>query len=343
MAGQQQEPASVIKPVYIRSTSIPAGDRALSVTELCRSVEKTCGQNSVDGAQFFGGLWRIYMTSDAARMDILLSGFDIRGIHVDPSDSNPFSIKAANGQEVPTTKLTISDIPLFVKDEEICTALDKLGIKLVGGLKLEYSRDEAGQLTRWKTGRRFTWIPVPAVPLKRNIRLGIYQAKFFHKEQWFGEKKMDKICNRCLLPGHYVRECTNPIRCKTCQGEGHKAGDPVCNLDTERGGDEVERGNEVQQVESVQQAVPAQPEARDATAVAPADIESTAGQGPGSGDSVPSTPKGSAGQGGSGSSTGGGVKRPHPPTSPGEYEVKKVVQESSESSDSMEDGSDGNT
>ena len=169
--------------------------------------------------------------SEECRVNLLLTRFDIRGIHICPCDSNPFSIRGPNGQEVPTTKLTISDIPFDVTDEEICNALSKLGINVTGGLKCEYSLDESGQLTRWKTGRRFGWIPVPSTPLRRNIRIGFYQARLFHKEQWISERKADKRCSRCLALGHFARECNNPIQCRTCHGEGHKMGDPACSLE----------------------------------------------------------------------------------------------------------------
>ncbi len=355
MAGGPQD-AGIINPVYIKSSTMPSGDKALSVTELCRNIENTCGKNSVEGAQLFGGLWRVYLTKPEYRLNILLHGFDIRGVHVEPTDTNPYTIKGSDGQEVPTTKLTISDVSLLAKEEDIVNVLKKAGINPIGGLRFEYSRDESGELTRWKTGRRFTWIPVPAVPLKRDLRIGIYSAKLFHKEQWYNAKKGDKVCNRCLEPGHYVRACANPIKCRTCLKSGHRAGDPICDLGMDTVNGTTQLVDERQQAGGDQQAPSRDVEERDSGHVTTgpgeaADAASPRGVSPVPNEGgVPSTPLNNpGGSGGSirgGGAGEGGLKRP-PPISPSvdNQQLTKRVTTNDEhkADDSCSSDGEGNT
>ena len=141
-------------------------------------------------------------------------------------DTNPFLMRDT-GVEIESTRLTIGDIPLSYSNKEIEDYLLSKGCKPLSALKYELERDEAGQLTHWKTGRRFIFIEMPSSPLPRDVRIGRFQAKLYHKEQKNGS---NMECYNCFLKGHQSRDCTNPTKCRACRMEGHKEGDGVCHL-----------------------------------------------------------------------------------------------------------------
>ena len=110
-----------------------------------------------------GGLWRLYPANREARVQLLMEGISLRRVHVTLLDTNPFLIVGNNGQEIPTTRVTVSDIPLSYNKADIEAALKKLGCQLVSPIRYECDRDN-GKLTRWKTGRRFLFMGVPKEP-----------------------------------------------------------------------------------------------------------------------------------------------------------------------------------
>ena len=104
----------------------------------------------------------------------------------------------------------VSNVPISCEDKQIETALTKIGCELRSTLEKELARNEDGQLTNWETGRRFVWITTPKTPLQKDLKIGIFNAEIYHKEQKAlreGAKKWTK----CLLPGHRGFECKNPV------------------------------------------------------------------------------------------------------------------------------------
>ncbi len=156
-------------------------------------------------------------------------------------DKNPFLVREDNGQEVPTTRLTISDIPLSYSNDDIVKALEAIGCRLMSRLIFECDRDDNKRLTRWKTGRRFVYIALPETPLVRSLKIGLFEAKLYHREQKLTKQTLE--CYKCLQPGHISVNCQNPIRCRVCRLENHRAGDKECRLvATEREAHLLEEG-----------------------------------------------------------------------------------------------------
>jgi len=209
---------------------IPTFDKGISVREVCESAEETCGYNTVEGAQKIGQLWRIYTKSEEARMSLAVNGLIVKGAQVGVKQQNPFLINRNTGEEKQTTKLIIGDVPLSFSDEEILKSLDNMGCKIVSKLFFERDRDERGQLTRFKTGRRFIFIERPEKCLPKKVKIGFFQASLYHKEMKTEQRRQTATCGKCLQVGHYSRECENEIVCKVCREEGHKQGDPICSL-----------------------------------------------------------------------------------------------------------------
>ena len=142
-------------------------------------------------------------------------------------DNNPY-IRGVSNREIDTTRLLISDIPLGIPNSEIEKALTKKGCKMTSSIKFELERDESGNLTQWKTGRRFLYIEVPQTPLPKDIKIGQFTGKLFYKEQ--RQVISDMTCYNCFGQGHISRECPNPVKCRACRVEGHREGDNVCHL-----------------------------------------------------------------------------------------------------------------
>ena len=217
-----------VTPVFILNNQLPAFDQVpFTTAEICHDVEKNSGFESIDGAQRIGGLWRIYPRSSQARNTVLVQGFNIRGIQVDVKNKNPFVISSPNGEEreIPATRLTISNVPLSYSDDDIMHAVKALKVTVRSKLIDERDRDKHGKLTRWRTGRRFLYIDVPTVPLPKSVEMGPFKAALYHKEQKF---RYD--CVKCLGNGHQSAVCDRPVKCRQCFADGHKAGDPLCNM-----------------------------------------------------------------------------------------------------------------
>ena len=158
---------------------------------------------------------------------LLIDGITLRQQTVQVHDKNPFILRGGSGEEMPVTKVWISDIPISCDGKDIETALVRLGCVLRSSLINEKIRNKDRKLTRFLTGRRFVFVNTPEKPLERTVKIGGFTARLYHKEQ----PKVDPqqtLCSRCLERGHRVSTCPNNIQCRECHQEGHTRGDPVC-------------------------------------------------------------------------------------------------------------------
>ncbi|KAL8621862.1 hypothetical protein ACOMHN_046066 [Nucella lapillus] len=216
-----------VTPVFILNNQLPAFDeKNFTTAEICVAVEKTSGYETIEGAQR-RILWRIYPRSSEARQILLLQGFAIRHVRVEVKDRNPFVVTTADGErEIEATKLIINNVPLSYSDEDILKTIKKIDVNIRSKLIHERDRDSNGKLTRWKTGRRFLYIDIPAKPLPKQVEMGPFKVSIYHKEQ----KRMDKECGKCLQKGHQAAGCPIVIKCRQCYKDGHKVGDPQCHM-----------------------------------------------------------------------------------------------------------------
>lgn len=224
ISGDQRGKVAGIRPLYMRSRDLP-GD--ITVRELCKNAETTCGINNCEGAQLLANLWRVYCKSEETRAALLVAGMEVRGQAVTLHDTNPYAQLDRAGREKPTTRLTVGDLPMNMECKDIEVALIKLGCELVSNIFYEYDRDDNGRLTRWKTGKRFMYIIVPERPLPKVLALGIYKAKLYHKEQ---PKNSARKCFNCQAVGHLANDCPMGLICRACGQEGHKSGSDECQI-----------------------------------------------------------------------------------------------------------------
>ncbi|KAL8618388.1 hypothetical protein ACOMHN_050156 [Nucella lapillus] len=90
---QHGEGVATVQPVFLLNKLLPAAHEVnYSVAEICAAAEKTSGFDSIEGAQWIGGLWRLYPKTVDARVALLTRGIVLRGISVQPRDKNPFIV-----------------------------------------------------------------------------------------------------------------------------------------------------------------------------------------------------------------------------------------------------------
>jgi hypothetical protein len=220
-------PLDSVKPVFLLSKDLPlVGDHERATTrEICFAAEKVVGHNTIDGAQQIGGPWRVYPKTRTARVQLLVSGLSLRSSHINLHDDNPFLTRGNNGQEIQTTKVIISNIPISFSNREIENTLTNLGCKPTSKLIDECDREDNGRLTRWKTGRRFMFIEMPNAALPTQVKIGMFTAKIYHREQ---KTANNPYCGNCLTNGHRKDECKKPVVCRNCRQPGQKVGDILC-------------------------------------------------------------------------------------------------------------------
>ena len=192
---------SGISPVYLLSKDLPEDPRVDNY-ELCIAISKVIGRGGLLGAQRIGALWRIYTQTLQARATILANGLVMRGRTVHVQGHNPFMIRGSDGEEIPGTKLIISEIPISFSNTALEAALIKKGLKLRSKLKMEEVRDREGKLTEWLSGRRFVFIDLPKCSIERVIDVGPFKAKLYYKEM-----QQANLCFKCNKPGHRAFEC----------------------------------------------------------------------------------------------------------------------------------------
>ncbi|GFS19679.1 hypothetical protein ElyMa_005038900 [Elysia marginata] len=95
---------------------------------MCLAASKAVGREGVLGVQKIGALWRLYPSSQQKRVELLIKGIMIEEKLMNVASQNPFIIRGGDGVEIPSTKLTISDLPISVANDTVETALIKNGL-----------------------------------------------------------------------------------------------------------------------------------------------------------------------------------------------------------------------
>ena len=79
---------------------------------------------------------------------------------------------------------------------------------------------------------------VPREPLPKFIQVGPFRASVYHREQKNILREAAADCRNCLQKGqHKTANRPNPVKCRQCLADGHRAGDNVCSLTPEANND----------------------------------------------------------------------------------------------------------
>ena len=218
-----------VEPVYFKNSDVPVEkDNWLSNWEVCMASEYVINPDKkgqyTEAAQKIGDLWRIYLNDETARVNLLMQGIILRGMHIEVKDKNPFVTPGFESFQ--TTRLFIRNIPLSFDNNTIANAIRNKGAEMVNALKYSRARDPSGKLTNFKTGARFVDIVIPENPLPKKLKIGDFTASLYHKEQ--KQSLENKECGNCMQKGHIRKECPNEMVCYECRQPGHKKGDPEC-------------------------------------------------------------------------------------------------------------------
>ena len=75
-----------VEPVFFLNNEVDQLEgKWLKTLEVCLSVcDVISNENSVEGAQQIGGLWRVYVTDEETRVNLLSTGINLRGNRQEP-------------------------------------------------------------------------------------------------------------------------------------------------------------------------------------------------------------------------------------------------------------------
>ncbi|MCP3931563.1 MAG: hypothetical protein GY705_20960 [Bacteroidetes bacterium] len=159
----------------------------MSGIEICEACEDTTGVGMMEGCQKLGGLWRLYPKNNNARTKLLVKGIVLRDCAYSILDRNPFLVNQNN--EAPTVKIKIGGCPHSIANSEIEKELKRInGLILVSKIFDQNYRRENGELTNWRSGRRFAFIVKPSSPLPSTFQVGNWSASLYY----FGQPKIER-------------------------------------------------------------------------------------------------------------------------------------------------------
>ena len=120
--------------------------------EICLAAKKVSRTETILGAQEIRGLWRVYPLTRTARNKLLIDNLTLRQKTVEMYGKNPFIVRGGSGEEVPATKVWISDIPISVGGKDIETALVRLGCVLKSSLIKKKEKKRKKKRSEIRTG-----------------------------------------------------------------------------------------------------------------------------------------------------------------------------------------------
>ena len=174
-------PVNGVTPLFVKASTLATPNNTyINGLDICYALETVSGKDTVDCVQRMGDLYRIYAKSISARENLLINGFSYNNVFVSLLAHNPFQVK---DQQVRSTKLLIGGVPMSVADSEVERALLDLNLKLLSDLKYETYRDSHVKWTHFKTGRRFVYVEIPELNLQPFLKIGLWKASIFYKEQ----------------------------------------------------------------------------------------------------------------------------------------------------------------
>ncbi len=204
MAHSTLRPPSLekVEPVFFRNSSVimdETEEPRLKHYEVIEAVSRVVRTDRIDTVQIVRGLWRVYMKSRESRATLIARGIDIRNLHVQLYDTNPYRTKSTDPSEV-IERLTFKDLPRSVDDSLIMDYVDTLPYEQKSKLQYARARSRTNQLTDIMTGDRYILLKGPIVPVLPNrVKIGQFTARVYHDSQF-------KVCKACGDLGHRFKD-----------------------------------------------------------------------------------------------------------------------------------------
>lgn len=162
------------------------------------------------------------MDTQDERVDLLTSGIQVRGLHVNLTNNSPLR-KDHSGD----VRITVRDVPLSADDSIIVRALTLRGCELTDNIQRERLRID-NRATNCENGTRIVWVKQLREDLPRQMEMGIYQARVFYRDQPSSSRARPEVtCAKCGEVGHHKSACPKTWKCHTCGAFGHKKIDCV--------------------------------------------------------------------------------------------------------------------
>ena len=189
-----------VEPLFIRDQDIRSSN--VIALDICHACTRNRGAGQLEGVQRVNNLWRIYLKSRSARLELFLGKtILINGQQVPLYEQNPFASRQNKPYE-PNDKITIKNVPLSVSNSEFVKMLEENHIELRSPVRYGKIRDLGGGLTEFKNGDRYVYVKPfePPIPQKQIV------ASF-----------------PCFVIHH-----GKTTKCVSCETYGHKVGDEIC-------------------------------------------------------------------------------------------------------------------
>ena len=214
---QRDKPLTQIesaRPVFFKAADAPWH---VSVEEVAEAAEEKIGHDRIAGAMRKGGLWRVYGKTEEDRANLLTGGGKIYIVRDEGEEAtsqvayeiplyskNPIGNTDAQGNDIPSTRLTIDGFFFSVSSQDIKKSLEKIdGVKLNSEIYFDRERKADGTISRWANGKRFCFINTPTVPLPKTLSVGQWRANLWYR----GMPKPPVVCWICGEEGHRKWEC----------------------------------------------------------------------------------------------------------------------------------------
>ena len=149
----------------------------LTETEVYKAASAVVSTGAILGLQRIRGAWRIYVDTLIERGDLLTSGIELRGLHITLTDMSPR--RKDHSDDV---RITVRDVPLSADDSIIVRALTLKGCELTDNVQRERLRID-NRATNCENGTRIVWVKPLDESLPRQMEMGIYRARVFHRDQ----------------------------------------------------------------------------------------------------------------------------------------------------------------
>ena len=181
--------------IYILHSEIPNNLGRNTGLKLCNIINNIVHGQPVC-AQLINGIWSIWLKSVEVRNHLV----ELKMITPDNISIVLFSTYHLS-KPVPNDKIILSELPFWVRDQEIIDLLSQHpGIIVKSGVIVSRHRDEHNRLTEYYSGDRFVFVDgkMPTA-LHSTARIDYNHCKIYHKLQ-------ENVCRRCRNVGHLASD-----------------------------------------------------------------------------------------------------------------------------------------
>ena len=183
--------------VYIKHSDLFVKNDRYTDIKICEAIEKVAPDQPIR-CQYVKGVWHITFKSAAAKVNLLnkMSTIDIDNHLIELFADNPRDF-----DPVPSEKILIKDLPLYVDDDTIIEFLNSIpGMAVRSRVISAHIRDRHNKQTRFLSGDRIVYVKGGFSPVfPESVTIDGHQCRIKHPAQ-------GDACQRCHYLGHDLTE-----------------------------------------------------------------------------------------------------------------------------------------